>query len=226
MKVNPWAFGLLFLRLSGIWMWSNFELPKFYPFEKTGKTIGYVFYSKKVQPKLRYKNFDQIVRFFYEVDGFIHVSEHRAYKGGQYQNFGDSLLVVYSVNNPERTKPLIYYKNKNIDVNATRIGKSFIHIKSDGYKTLDIVGRIFTYEDYDAYGKRVVKTTGIYLLKENKIKLIPKVYYQKKNVPGKEIEEPKPIRFNKERIVLSDFTINPDHSLLEVNTNLVFSICK
>ncbi|OED37741.1 hypothetical protein AB832_04975 [Flavobacteriaceae bacterium (ex Bugula neritina AB1)] len=63
MKVNPWAFGGVFLLVSCIWMWNNFELPKFYPFEKIAKVKAIVFNFKFVIPRLPHGGPDQIVYF-------------------------------------------------------------------------------------------------------------------------------------------------------------------
>ncbi|MDH7446997.1 hypothetical protein [Aquimarina sp. 2201CG14-23] len=227
MKINPWAFGGLFLLISGIWMWNNFELPKFYPFERVGKVEAIVFQSKLVVPRLPgfgAGGFDQIVNFVYEIDEVIYISKYRAHKTGQFQITGDSLLVTYSKNDPQRTDPIIYYHNVSSKKRWANFSKSFLHTKPNGYKALDLKENIFTYEDYAQYGERLIKTTGTYIIEDNIIKLSPLIYYQNRKVGDSLIEEPKPINTDEEKIFLSNFIINPNGSIIEVNTNLIFDI--
>ena len=82
MKINPWAFGGLFLLVSSIWMYHNFELPTFYPFEKTGTVKAVAFQAKLVVPRLPGigGEYDQIVHFIYKIDNIVYVSKHRAYR--------------------------------------------------------------------------------------------------------------------------------------------------
>ncbi|WP_299185635.1 hypothetical protein [uncultured Aquimarina sp.] len=226
MKINPWAFGGLFLLISGIWMWNNFELPKFYPFEKTEKVEALVFHSRPVQPRL--PDFgggvnDLMVKFVYQVDDITYVSKYRAHKTGQFQRSGDSLLVEYSINNPQRTKPILYYHNVSSKSRHEGFVKSFLHTKPNGYKALDLRENIFTYEDYGEYGERFIKTTGTYIKESGVIKLSPLIYYQNRLVGDSIIEEPKPINKDDEKIFLSDFIENSDQSIIEVNTGLIFS---
>ncbi|MFD2561604.1 hypothetical protein [Aquimarina rubra] len=227
MKINPWAFGGLFLLISGIWMWNNFELPKFYPFERVGKVEALVFQTKLVVPRLPglgVDKLDEIVYFLYEIDDVIYVSKYRAYKTGQFQRTGDSLLVEYSLNNPQRTDPIIYYHNVSSKNRSVDFSKSFLHTKSNGYKALDLRENIFTYQDYSEYGERLIKTTGTYVMEDNMIKLSPLIYYLNRMVGDSLIEEPKPINKDEQKIFLNDFIVNPNGSITEVNTNLIFDI--
>ncbi|WP_299899726.1 hypothetical protein [uncultured Aquimarina sp.] len=226
MKINPWAFGGLFLLVSYIWMYHNFELPTFYPFEKTGTVKAVAFQAKLVVPRLPGigGEHDQIVHFIYKIDNIVYVSKHRAYRSGQFQAIGDSLLVRYSVNDPQRTDPTRYYHNVSSKPRYNYLKKSFLHTKSNGYTALDLHANIFTYEDYGAYGKLLTKTTGTYIIQDSTLVLTPLIYYRKRKVEDTIIEEPKPMNEDFEKIYISNFIQNPNGNLIEINTNLTFNL--
>lgn len=224
MKINPWAFGGLFLLVSSIWMYHNFELPTFYPFEKTGTVKAVAFQTKLVVPRLPYGDYDQIVHFVYQIDDILYISKHRAHRLGQFQKTGDSLLVRYSVDDPQRTDPIRYYHNVSKKAKHDHIKKSFLYTKPNGYKGLELRANIFTYEDYTTYGKRLTKTTGTYIIQDSTLILTPLIYYDKSKVENTTIEEPKPMNSNFEKSNISNFKQNPKGNLIEINTNFIFNL--
>ncbi|MBW1294867.1 hypothetical protein [Aquimarina litoralis] len=226
MKINPWAFGGLLLFCTIIWGYHYFTIPTFYPFERTGEVKAIVFQSKLVDPLfLDYDySLDQIVHFVYRIDDVVYVSKHRVERSWQFQKIGDSLLIRYSVNDPQRTDPIRYYHNVSNKSGFDHIKKCFLHTKDNGYKSLDLYANIFTYEDYGSYGKLITKTTGSYMEKDSVLTLTPLIYYQNRKVADTIMELPKPINEDFEKIYLSNFKQNSNGSITEMNTNLLFNL--
>ncbi len=223
-KISPWVFMFFFLIIISIWMWNNFELPKFYPFEKTKQAIGLVIENKKVHSKLPNGLYDQKVKFVFETNQDLAVSDYRAYSVDMFKNIGDSIIIEYSVKNPKRCKyirPYNYKKNKNSELKPDQ---NFAHTKKDGYKNLILVKSLFTYEDYAEYGKRLIKTTGIFKKTGDTIKLTSLVYYDDRKVGNTLIEEMKPINKQSEKFKISDFLVVSNNHIVEMSTGCNFKL--
>ncbi|GAA0728682.1 hypothetical protein GCM10009430_37980 [Aquimarina litoralis] len=227
MKINPWAFGgLLLLASVIIWWHFHFTIPTFYPFERTGEVKAVAFQANLVDPLFPNYDYslDQMVHFVYRVDNVVYVSKHRAERSWQFQGIGDSLLIRYSVNDPQRTDPIRYYHNVSHKAKHDHIKKSFLHTKPNGYKGLELQANIFTYEDYSSFGKRLTKTTGTYMVQDSTLILTPLIYYQKRKVEDTIIEEPRPMNADFEKINISNFIQNPNGNLIEINSNHAFNL--
>ncbi|GAA4277846.1 hypothetical protein GCM10022259_25700 [Aquimarina mytili] len=207
-------------------MWNNFELPKFYPFERIEKAEALVFYSEKIPPKLPFADFrnefDLSIKFIYKVNQKVFISEYRAYKASMFQKEGDSIMVEYSTGDPSKvryTKSLRKRKTKRL-----QFRKNFHHIKENGYKNLELVESLFTYEDYAEYGKKLIKTTGVFKKTGDTIKLTSLMYYDDVRVGGTLIEEIKPINRQLEEFEISDFLMVSNNHIVEIRTGCNFKL--
>jgi len=219
MKTNPWAFAIVFLSVILFWMYHNFELPKFYPFEKTATTRGVIYQADRVRPNLpRGVRYDQAIYYIYKVNDSIYISEAQFNKRQGFSIIGDSLLIEYSKREPSRSKVLHNLKIPPLDLYNDHFKTHFSCVKENGFKELTLNANIFTYADYANYGKLTLKVSGTFTNIEDTLTLNPFVHHKFDKAKYKS-EDLIPI--NTKKIKLSKFYANSDATITEISTGLV-----
>ena len=219
MKTNPWTFGIIFLVLAGFWMYSNFTIPKFYPFETTGFAKGVVYKIDALRPHLpKGGGMDQAAYFIFKIKDSIYVKETRLHKGNQFAKIGDSLLIEYSVKNPNRNKVLYNLNIAPLDLYNHQFKTNFSAVKENGYKELSLNAHIFTYADYGDYGKLLLKTSGTFSISHDTIILQPLVQHKFDKTKYHHVDI-LPVYHN--NIKLSKFLMHKEAKLTEIETDLI-----
>ena len=201
-------------------MLNNFQIPKFFPFEKTEKTKGVIYQTDLVRPNLPF-GVDQMSYFVYEINDSIFISKFRSSKKNEYTKVGDSLLIEYSLDRFEKVKILKNYNNTFnwLPTQKNRLIKSsFQHILKNGYKELKLEENIFTFYHFENNKNINLKVSGTFEQRNDSIILTPLVnfIYDKTKYKRERLE---PINDN-------DFDISKflivDKVLVEIDTELIF----
>ncbi len=206
MKINPWAFGILFFVLAVAFMLNNFEIPFASLFKETKKADALIVNSKIVLGKLpQTKNLSVDILFkTQDTLYFTNLTLNNSYTD---LSIGDSIAIEYQVDNPLKCKIERAYGNVKNKFPFHKEHQIFTYIKSNGFKELELTEKVFKFTDYGEYKKILTKYIGHYQIKNDTIKLKPLLEF--KNNSYEAVSE---------KVKLSEFLITYDEKVWEINT--------
>ncbi len=160
-KVIVWVAGILIGAILGYVVWNGIMDPNFFLGETKavfGKIID-VFPSNEV------KTFKRKVKYVYQVGDKYYVDFKKLGTNDEKQAIGNSVKVVYSINNPERNRV------ESLITNDTRYNKvKYYSDKEEGYMEVVLNNGVFNYKEYAGKGKIMNDFVGEYSIKDDSLK--------------------------------------------------------
>lgn len=111
MKIGAATFVLIFIMFFFYLGYNNFELPIYFPFSKTDKTVGTVVKTKRIYGVKGHHY--QRVYYEYNVNDSVYSDFMKVGKRKGPREIGDKMAVEYSVSNPHRNRVAAFYKQSD-----------------------------------------------------------------------------------------------------------------
>ncbi|GAB7087605.1 hypothetical protein [Marinifilum fragile] len=176
-KINPWAFGIVFLSLIAFYAWNGFKFPIFF-WGETCKQDA-VIYDTKIHTVSfgGQVNWKQTVRYFYSVDNNWYDGSYTLKGGQSRQKIGNLISLEISKLQPEKHRVRAFYK---FGRNAGDIDKHFETRQLSGYKKINLTNRVFSLIDFSVQEDSISQYYGIIHVRNDSIKeLVPIIHYYK-----------------------------------------------
>ncbi|MCY1635711.1 hypothetical protein [Marinifilum sp. D737] len=176
-KINPWAFGIVFLSFVAFYAWNGFKLPIFF-WGKTCKQDA-VIYDTKIHTVSfgGQVNWKQTVRYFYQVDNGWYDGSYTLKGAQSKQRIGNLISLEVSKSRPAKHRVRAFYKS---DRNIYNLERHFETRQISGYKKLNLANNVFSLIDFSVQEDSVSKYYGVLHVKNDSIKeLIPIIHYYK-----------------------------------------------
>jgi hypothetical protein len=210
MKTNPWAIGIIFIIGSFYLMLNDFELPKFYPLEKTKTVEGIIYKIRDSRSRLPHGGMDQNNFYVYQVNEKNFISVFRSRKNNNPPMVGDSLLIKYSLGTPSKSELIKNYGNVIPNRSLSRKKNKPKLFKLTENSEIIFIENIFLYKFWGASKRESFKLSGTYKRNEKVLNLTPLVFH--KNNAGKYKSE-EFIPYNSDTIIINQFEIHKNGKL-------------
>ncbi|WP_321515926.1 hypothetical protein [Marinifilum fragile] len=176
-KINPWAFGIVFLSFVAFYAWNGFKLPIFF-WGKTYKQDAIIYDTKIHTVSFGGQvNWKQTVRYLYQVDNNWYDGSYTLKGSQSKQNIGNLISLEISKLRPSKHRVRAFYKS---DQNIHNIEKHFETRQISGYKKFNVANRVFSLIDFSVQEDSISNYYGILHVKNDSIKeLIPIIHYYK-----------------------------------------------
>ncbi len=154
MRVNPWAFGMVFMMIASYVLWNDAQLPVVFIGE-TNETHARVI-ETKIVPGFKGWGYKENFKYVYMVDSVLYKSFVKVGTDLS-KSIGNRLTIRYSVDNPSKHEIITF----QIDYNAQNSTKNtFIRNKEVGYEEFILENGLFFYNDYLKRGKKRLECFG------------------------------------------------------------------
>jgi len=169
-RLNPWAFGIVFLIVSIFLLTKNINLELFFSGEKENTKA--IITKTKISYGLKGRGYVQYLNFYFVSNGELIYGYKKTKIKDSWQYIGNSINIEYSVKKPLVNKILEF----NNEFDSSNM-ESFMNVKKDGYSQISFNNGVFFYEDSN--GVELKKTVGTFEKFKDSIFLYD--FYGKKN---------------------------------------------
>ena len=213
MKMNPWAFGIIFLSGAIYLMANDFELPKLDLFYETETVEGVVYKKRSSRARLPYGGMAQNNFYTYKVNNTNYIAVFRTNNNDSKPSIGDSLLIKYRLSNPEKSEVISNYYNVIPKRSLLKRKTKYKTFYLSNTKQIIFKENIFLFESDGGKREENFKISGTYIKDENRLQLTPLVFhkYNKGKYKNEEL-----LAYNSDTIQLKELQINKNGTLSEI----------